>query len=165
MSPVSHGLRWGLITGVALSIFGAIFNMTAAYTIPGVSLLFYVLLFIMMAVALRKFTKGNGSRSYGQGLVIAIPLVIISAVVYSVYFFCWVSFVDPDILDFARSQAETAVAGQDVTAEQAEAQAKGFDTMFSAPVFTLLNFAILTFLGILGSFVVSIFGRKQAAAA
>ena len=40
MSPFTHGLRWGAITAGALIVFGIIFNLTTAYTIPGAGLLF-----------------------------------------------------------------------------------------------------------------------------
>lgn len=165
MSPFTHGLRWGAITAGALILLGVIFNLTGAYAIPGAGLLFYGLLFGLMWLAMRKFTAANGSRSYGQGLVIAIPLVLVAALLYSAFFFGWISFVSDAPLEFGRSTAEEAIAAQNPPQEQMDQQMKMMDTMFSAPVFTLMTLVGLTIVGGIGGLLISLIGRKEAAAA
>lgn len=98
-TTTSVALRYGLLTGLVSIIFSAIQFLTHTDQSP----LRWLGLLISLGgiwMAHNEFKKrGDGYMSYGQGLGIGTLLSLIAGLMSAVFFYLWVSAIDPTFVD------------------------------------------------------------------
>jgi hypothetical protein len=157
------GIRYGLyLAGISIVYFLALaisgIDMTSGVQrwVP------YVFYLGLIFLAHKYFKEnGDGFMTYGQGIGISFWLGLISSVIYGVFFYVYVKFVDGSLLDMIKDKQMEEMANRGMTDEQIE-QAMEIAGKFMSPE-AMLFFAV--FFGILAivicGLIVSLFTQRK----
>ena len=89
------GLRYGLITGLVLIVFGLILQMTGLATNTWISSISYVILIIAIVLAHNAFKEGgDGFMSIGQGIGIGTLASVVAGTLSSIFSYIYIKFID-----------------------------------------------------------------------
>jgi ABC-type dipeptide/oligopeptide/nickel transport system permease component len=148
------GVRYGLILSLISIIYFLVMSMMNINMVEGparwLSLVFTAVLIFLA----HKYYKDNGDSymSYGQGVGIAFWTTLVSTVIYSIFFYVYVKFVDSSFMDMIREQQIEQMEARGMSDEQIE-QAMKFAEAFTSPE-ALLGFGI--FGGVLGGVIIGL---------
>jgi hypothetical protein len=164
ISTRSVGVRYGLILAVISIVYFLVLTFANIDMTQGVgrwaSLLFYVGIIFMA----HKYFKdeGNGYMSYGQGLGITFWISLISSLIYGVFFYIYVKFVDAGFVDMIKDKQIEQMQAQGMSDEQID-QAMQMAGAFMSPE-AMLIFAIIggVFIIMLCGLIVTIFTQKKS---
>ncbi|MDP4220718.1 MAG: DUF4199 domain-containing protein [Bacteroidota bacterium] len=109
------------------------------------------LVLLFMGIREKKMTDTE-DFTFGRGWVEGTLISIVAAVIFALFFFLFTTFINPEMIDFAREEATKGMAAQNMPKEQLE-QAKKFTEFFLSPT----GFAISTlFMYTLGGMFISL---------
>ncbi|HEX8349619.1 MAG TPA: DUF4199 domain-containing protein [Hymenobacter sp.] len=108
VTPVSVGVRYGLLTGLIWLIVDFVLRLTELSFKYSVYLSAAVLVYILGAILAHRFFKQNngGFMTYKQGLVIVLILSLISGFLSGLFNYVYVNFIDPDYVVRMRADME-----------------------------------------------------------
>jgi hypothetical protein len=156
VTPVSVGLRYGLLTGLVSIIISFALNIAHLEQSPA-KWLSVVVLISGIALAHQFYKQNNaGFMGYGEGLGIGMMLTLVSGIMGAIFSFIYVSFVDNDMiarmLEKARADMENRGGMTDEQIDQAMQMTAKFMTPVAMSLFVVL-FSLL--FGLIISLVVS----------
>ncbi|TGE23638.1 DUF4199 domain-containing protein [Hymenobacter aquaticus] len=97
-TPVSVGIRYGLITGLIWIVVDFILRATGLSFKYSVYLSASILVYIVGIVMAHRFFKqsNQGFMTYGQGLLIVVVMSLISGLLSGIFNYVYVNFIDAD---------------------------------------------------------------------
>ena len=121
---INYGINYGLVLGLISITFAVMlffqdahYSQSIYHTLIGIALMIGVSFW-----AISQFRKANqGYLSIGQAIKIAIGISVFSFIVFSVYQFILVTYLDPEFIEKSmRIQLEEPLADGTMNAEQVE---------------------------------------------
>lgn len=156
------GIRYGLITGLIMIVYGLILQLAGLATNTWLSSISYVILIVMIVLAHKDFKEGgDGFLSLGQGIGIGTLLSLVGGVLSSIFSYIYLKFVDDSMLKEIMDKQVEQFEKQGMDDAQIE-QAMAIAGKFSSPEMILV-FGILgiTFFGFILALIVSLFTKKS----
>ena len=151
----SHVLRYGLIGGLGLIIIPLIFEL-AGLTDPStgegntlVLILSLLVMVVCMFLAVRQHKEEDlgGRITFGRALAVGFFTAFLMSVIGAIYFFIYISFINPDLIDLIKANAEAQFVDQGMSDEEIE-QGLGIMEMWVNPmVMTVTSLLTNTVLG------------------
>jgi hypothetical protein len=167
-SPLAIGIRFGLliaVVGVLVDFLTRIAGLSVlAYGIvAGASALVVGVVGIVLAHKAFKHANG-GLMTYGQGVIIALVMLLISSFISSVFNYLYVNYVDPSYIENMKAQMTEFMERSNVPEDQIAKSTAKFDEMNPAPLMMLVNALKNGLIGgtILGA-IISIFTKRKPA--
>jgi hypothetical protein len=142
-------LKWGIFI-TALNIVFMIVGYAAGWTTQpmgrtmGWISMVASLALLFMGIREKKM-QAPADYTFGKGWVEGLLISIVAAVLFAVFFFVFTSFINPEMIDYARSEAARQMASQNMPKEQVDAAKKAMDFMISPAgyaIFTLIGYPI-----------------------
>ncbi|NVO86050.1 DUF4199 domain-containing protein [Hymenobacter terrestris] len=156
VTPVSVGIRYGLIVGVIGLVIDLISRSTGmAFKMPYIMLAIVAALWIVgMVLAHKFFKKSNaGYMTYGQGLVIGLMMGLIYGVLSAVFNYVYINFMDPNYVVSLQEYTRESMAKFNVPEEALDkAMADMTAENLASPMSVVKN----TFGGAIGGLVLSL---------
>ncbi|GAB2793523.1 ABC-type Fe3+-siderophore transport system permease subunit [Hymenobacter luteus] len=161
VTPTAVGIRFGLITGVALTVLS--FIQLAFISDPETPFRWLGALVGIAGIVLahKSFKQLNrGFMSYGQGLGIGTILSAVAGAVSSLFSYIYINFIDPDymsrVMEITRTRMEDK-GMDDAQIDQAMAWAEKFS---SGPITIVFGLLMSVFMGFLVSLIISAFTKN-----
>ncbi|MBY0434991.1 MAG: DUF4199 domain-containing protein [Cyclobacteriaceae bacterium] len=159
----SVGMRYGMILAVISVVYFLILTLSGVDMTSGIgrwsSIIFY---FVIIFLAHKNYKEnGNGYMSYGQGMGISFWIGLISSVIYSIFFYLYVKFIDTSFVQMIKDKQIEEMQNRGMSEEQIN-QAMKFADAFTSPEAMFLFGLIggIIFILIVG-LIVSIFTQKN----
>jgi Na+/H+-dicarboxylate symporter len=130
-------LKWGLILGLALTVYSLILYLTdnVGETLP--SLIIYPIVIVGLIVGMRDFrTQNNGFMSYGQGLTVGVITGAISGLLYSIFNYFYTTFIDPAATERALDKLRDKYEEMGLSEEQIDSSMEMMQNMQN-PLWTM----------------------------
>lgn len=160
-TPVSVGIRYGILTGLAMIIVSVLLNVTEQEQGPGKWLTTVILIGgIFLA---HKYYKQvhNGYLNYGQGVGIGAILSGVAAILNAISSYIYINFVDPGmaerILNKAQADMEARGGMSDADIERAIAWTAKF---VNGPLMMVSVIFVIVLMGVLAALVISAFTKN-----
>ncbi len=136
-TPISNGLFYGMITGIAMIIFSLILFLADLYLNRTVSWIGYLLLCGGMFYGTFDYRNKhtNGFMTYGKAFSSCFWIGLFAGIIASVYMFVFAQFIHPGFVQELLDQVRTnmATSNPNLTEEQVE-QALAMSAKFMSPV-------------------------------
>ncbi len=159
----SAGVRYGLILSLISIIYFLVMSVMNINMTEGPARWFSMIFTLAAIFLAHKYFKenGDGFMAYGQGVGIAFWLTLVSTVIYSIFFYVYIKFIDSSFMDMIRDQQLEQLEARGMSDEQIE-QAMKFTEMFTSPE-ALLGFGIFggVFFGVIIGLIVAIFTQNK----
>jgi hypothetical protein len=157
-------LNYGLIYGVISILFHVILYIMGKHLEQNwiTSLFGFVLMTVVIVLGVKKFKSfNNGLLSIGQAIKTAIGVVVFGALVYAIYNYVFMTFVEPDTmeqaLELGRQKMIEADMSDDIIERSLEMQRK-----FSGPGIIGASVIIINAIfGLIVSLVVGLVMKKE----
>ncbi len=135
-SAMSSALYYGVIGGIALSIWSVIsymFNMqeSAGWLSTALSIIIFVAV-IAWATKSHRDNELNGSITFGKAFSVGFLTVLVMSVIGAIFTIIYLKFIDPGILVEAEQKMEAQMAERNMSEEEME-QALKMGKMFIQP--------------------------------
>jgi hypothetical protein len=159
----SAGIRFGLIGAVISIAYFVILNVAGIDMTQGFWNWFSYVLTIALIVLAHKYFKDNtdGFMSYGQGMVIALWMAIVSGSISSVFTYLYIKFIDTSFVENVRDKQLQVMQEKGMSDAQID-QAMKFANMFTSPeamfLFIIIGAIAVT---IIFALIVTIFTQKK----
>ena len=149
-------LKWGIYI-TALNIVFMIIGYLAGWTVQPIGrTMGYVamvasLVLLFLGIRERKM-QAPADFTFGRGWVEGFLISLVGAVLFAIFFFIFTDMINPEMIDYARSEGAKQMAAQNMPKDQAE-QARKMMSFFISPT----GFAIWTlFAYTLGGMIISL---------
>jgi len=133
VTPVAVGVRYGLllaVTWVLVDFLIRIANFSFMAFGIAASLGVIVVSVVWVARAHKAFKEANGGlMRFGQGMVIALVMLLISGVVSGVFGYIYLHFIDPDFVERMKTGMVEFMERNNVPDEQIEKSTARMDDM------------------------------------
>jgi hypothetical protein len=139
----SAGTRYGLIlAGLSIVIF-LIMSFAAIDMSAGIGRWATIPFYIAVLFMAHKYFKdeGDGYMTYGQGMGISFWCGLVCSVVYGVFFYVYVKFIDSSFVEAIKTKQIEQMQERGMSDAQID-QAMGFASMFMKPE-TMFFFALI----------------------
>lgn len=148
-----YGIRYGLITGFAIILYGVIFRLADIHYTSPLTAVFYLLLPAGLITALRAYMKATGDfASLGQTLVGSTILVAIAALLYSLFVFFYNQYVDDSLIQaILQDSRERLITSGQSGAELEEAMKRVRSSMGSPARFAMQIFVQMLIVGLIST--------------
>ena len=159
----SAGIRYGLIMAVISIAYFVILTVADVDMTSGIGRWSSTVFYIGVIYLAHKYFKDNGDgfMSYGQGMGITFWLSLVCTVIYSVFFYIYIKFVDSSFVQAIKDKQISEMEGKGMSEEQID-QAMKMASAFMTPE-AMFGFGI--FFGILFilfiGLIVTIFTQKK----
>ncbi|MCB2377578.1 DUF4199 domain-containing protein [Hymenobacter sp. BT635] len=164
-SPVSVGIRYGIITGLIWIVVDFAMRATGLSFKYSVYLSASILVYILGTVMAHRFFKQNnqGFMTYGQGLLIVVVLSVISGLMSGIFNYVYVNFIDPDYALRMRTDLEAWMSTiPNVPEEQIEKSLEGMsDEQIKSPTQIGKSLMGAAVGGVITGLIVSIFTKHK----
>ena len=158
-------LYWGVILAIVSIIYNLVLyflDLSLEKWASWVSLLFFIPILVIATKSYRDSDLG-GVMTYGQSLGFGVLVVLFSSLIYAVYYFVFLSYVDPGMIDKMVIMQEEEMLKQGVPEEQIE-QAMGMVKKFMTPlIINIFAIPFSVFFGFIICLLTSIFLKKKPA--
>ncbi len=130
----SVGFRYGLIMAAISVVYFLILTFASIDMTSGIgrwsSIIFYI---GVIYLAHKNFKdQGDGFMSYGQGMGIAFWLGLVSSVIYSLFFYIYIKFIDSAFVEAIKTKEIEKMQERGMSDEKID-QAMGIAGMFMTP--------------------------------
>jgi hypothetical protein len=160
----SVGIRYGLIMSVVSIAYFMVLTIAGVDMSEGIGrwggLIFNVAV-LVMAHKYFKDNNGNGFMSYGQGFGIGTWISLVNCVIYSIFFYIYVKFIDAGFVKMMMEKQEQQMIDRGMSEEQVQ-QAMNMTEKFMTPEMMFgfgLIFGFIIFLIVVA--LVTIFTQKK----
>ncbi len=137
------GIRYGAVLGLISILYFIFLAMYRIDTTQGVgrwaSVIFNVALLVLAHQYFKK--SGDGYMSYGEGILIAFWMALVSSVLSSAFMAVYIEFIDTDFMEVMSDLQRQAMEEQDLSDEQID-QAMKFMKKFQSP-WILFSFGVV----------------------
>ena len=160
----SVGFRYGLIMAAISIAYFLILTFASVDMTSGIgrwsSIIFYV---VVLYLAHKNFKdEGDGFMSYGQGMSITFWLALVSSVIYSIFFYVYIKFIDSSFVEAIKNKQIEEMQNRGMSDEQIN-QAMGFAGAFMTPEAMLIFGLVggIIFIVVVGLLVSAITQKKN----
>jgi hypothetical protein len=129
---------------------------------PIIALIVAITCMVLGARALRDDARPEENFGYGSALLASFGVSVVSTVLYAIFNFCYVTWLNPDIIDLMVQSQVAKLEAKGVSGAQldnAEAMTRKLMQPIPSLFFVLISGIVL---GLLISLIVAIFVRKRA---
>jgi hypothetical protein len=167
VSTRSAGVRYGLIMAVISIAYFVILTVASVDMTSGIGRWSSSIFYIGVIYLAHKYFKDNGDgfMSYGQGMGVAFWLSLVCTVIYSVFFYIYVKFIDSSFIQAIKDKQMSEMEGRGMSEEQID-QAMKMAGAFMSPE-AMFGFSIvggIIFMMFI-ALIVTIFTQKKDAEA
>jgi hypothetical protein len=160
---MTYGLKFGVFTGVAISVYLLILQFAGLITNRALGLVSILLLaagIVLAQISLRK--ASGGIMGYGQAFVAGLMTVIVAEVLANIYYFIHLTVISSEIIDFTADTQAMALEQQGMDPAQIEA-------IVNSPFFSPAGFAVMglitgTIVGVIIALITAAITKKAEAA-
>jgi len=144
VTPLKAGLKWGLYLALVSMVVSLVGHYATSSNMVDPSTIETVLSFgisIGAVVMGQLYFKQNneGLMTYGEGVSISLFIGIFSGLLMAVFFFVFMSYVDPDVINSFKD----AMAADDSLSQEDQEMQEAITGAFASPIMI----ALLTFIG------------------
>lgn len=156
-------LGYGVIIALAIIVFSLILFLLNIVKGNGLEYLVYLILLGGLFLAQTNFRNKyqGGFIDYGKAFIIGMLISLFVAIIYGIYTFVFIKYIDPGAMEAAMAQVEQKLMDKgmsDMEIEQGMAIARKFQSVALATFSTLF---ITFFIGLILSLITSIFVKKE----
>ncbi len=158
-----NSLKHGLIVGLVIIIYSVLLYVFELNLIQALGYVVYVIFIAGFILGTKEFRDNNlnGHISYGRAFGYSIVILLIGAIIYSIYSFLLVTVIDPDIVDKMLAMAEEKMLERGMTDDQVE-MAQSMQKKFMSPVFmSTMAFIFTMFFGTIIALITSAIVKKD----
>ena len=157
----SAGIRYGLIGAVVSIVFFLVFSMADINPQGGVKYVSWIIAAALIFLA-HKYYKDNrdGFMSYGEGIAIAFWMGLVTGVIYSIFTFIYIKFVDQGFIDALKEMQADAYAESGMSEEQIEKAMSISDKMFTPGWLFVMSLIGTIITNVVIALIVTIFTKK-----
>lgn len=158
-------MLWGLFISLALMATTMIFNLTGNDTskMKGwLDIAISAVGIILCVVAYRNQIDEETPLPYGRVLGLGTLTMLFASIVYAVFFFFFMQFIDPEFIDKTIAASEQILLDRGMDPDMVEQAMKQQSFMYSPAVMSVMSIFGLVFRGFLISLIVAIFFKKKA---
>lgn len=165
-SQIKFTLNYGAILGIILIIVSIIFYIAGfdAATSRWSQWLYYAIMIGVIIFSIKTYRDNylGGAISFGHALGTGVLVALFGSIIYAVYSYIFLSFIDATVIDKIMTAAEEDMINRGMSDEEIE-QAMSFTRTFMAnpaliAVVTVVSF---TFFGFIFSLIISLFMKKN----
>jgi hypothetical protein len=166
---MNTGVTYGIYVAAASIALSLIFNLTGA-DFEGAfgSIVYYATSLIIpaagifLAVKERKVSELEGVISFGKSFSTGMTVVVISALIFAVYNYVYLSFIDPEMVDKIIEMSERRIReNPDMSDADKTTQINMMSPWMTPPLMALWGFAGSLFFGALISLVIAAILRTR----
>lgn len=165
---MNTALTYGLYVAAANIVYYLIMYFTGAWKSEEMAWLgFLTIIFlavgIYMAVKERKQEEWDGFMRFGQGFSTGLTVAVVAGIVGAIFYFVYLSYINPEIVDFMKDQMAKGMAEQEkqMTAEEFE-RAKEMGGIFIEPgMQAVWTFVVTIIVGSIISTIVSAIMKRN----
>ena len=130
----SVGIRYGIIMSAISIVYFLVLTFASVDMTSGIgrwsSIIFYI---VVIYLAHKNFKdSGDSYMSYGQGMGITFWLSLISSVIYSIFFYVYIKFIDNSFVQAIKDKQIEEMQAKGMSDEQVD-QAMSFAGAFMTP--------------------------------
>ncbi|MGE0088964.1 MAG: DUF4199 domain-containing protein [Bacteroidales bacterium] len=153
----------GVILGIVLVIYSVllyILDLNMNKSIGYISNLFII-------VGLWWFTKSyrdnnlGGNITYGQALGYAMVIVVVAAIISSIYSYIFIKFIDPSVIDKGMAMAEEEMIKQGMSDDQIEMAQSMSKKIMSPGLMNIMGFIGTVVIGFIIALITSAVVKKE----
>jgi hypothetical protein len=159
----SVGTRYGVIMAVISIVMFVGMSVAGMDQTSGIGRWLGIPIFLVVLFLAQKYflDNGDGFMSYGQGLGITFWFALVSTVIYIVFFYIYIKFIDGSFLETIKQQQIDQMAERGMSDEQID-QAMSFSSAFMTPeMMAAFGFLGAMFFDMLCGVVLTIFTQKK----
>jgi drug/metabolite transporter (DMT)-like permease len=161
ITPRQVGIKWGLIMGLAGTIFTAVLYGLKIQNNP-VQYLSFLITIGCLVLACREFKAGNeGSMTLGQGFMTGFLACVISSVISAVFLTVWFNVIDPEFVNTMREQAVADMEKRGMEDEQIEQGMQMMGFMFNPWFFVVSALVAGPIIGAIVALIVAAVMKKE----
>ena len=159
----SVGIRFGLIAALISIAYFLILNVAGIDMTRGFwNWIGYAITLAILVFAHMQFRdKGDGYMSYGQGMIIAVWIGLISGAISSVFTYLYIKFVDTGFLEIVRDRQIEALQKQGMSDEQIDQALDMASTFMTAEAMFIYMFVGSIAITLIIALIVTIFTQKK----
>ena len=130
----SVGVRYGLILAGISIVYFLTLTLADVDQTSGIGrwipIVFYIAVIFLAHKNYKE--KGDGYMAYGQGMGITFWLALVSSVIYSIFFYAYIKFIDSSFVEMIKNSEIEKMQEKGMSDEQID-QAMGIASMFMTP--------------------------------
>lgn len=159
----STGTRYGVIMAVISIVMFLVMSFANIDMQSGIARWAGIPIFFVVLYLAQKYylDNGDGFMSYGQGIAITFWFSLISCVIYIVFFYTYIKFIDSSFVETVKQQQMDQMAQRGMSDDQID-QAMSISAPFMTPeMFGVLGFFVAMFFDMLCGVILTIFTQKS----
>lgn len=157
----SIGVKYGLILGVVAI---ALFLIGVATDNPEFGGMWLMLLVLVIGIVLahREYkSEGDGFLEYGEGLGLGTLVAAVFAVIFTIFNYIYIKFIDPAYMDMIRQLQMEQIQEQGLTEEQMDMAMDWVMTLTTPEMVLVFNILGTIFFGFILSLIISAFTKNR----
>ena len=157
----STGIRYGLIGAVVSIVFFLVIGMADVNPQGGVKYVAWIITVALLLLA-HKYYKDNrdGFMNYGEGIAIAFWMGLVTGVIYSIFTYIYIKFVDQGYIDALKEMQAEAYAESGMSEEQIEKAMSFGEKMFTPGWLFVISLIGTILTNVIIALIVTIFTKK-----
>lgn len=161
-SPVKIALKWGLVAGIAIIIYGMILYFAGMSTNQSAQWFSYILLGIGIYLGAREHRDKQlgGYMSYGRALGAGVLICLFAAILTGLFNYVFFT-LNTDALEEIKTQQEQQIYEQGLPREQEEMSLKMVSKMMTPAMLLVFVIPGMTFFGLILSLIIAAFLKKD----
>jgi hypothetical protein len=156
-------LMHGLMVGLAVVIYSVLLYVLDLNLVSALNYVVYVIFIAGFILGTKAYRDNNlnGSISYGKAFGYSMIILLVAALIHTIYSYLMVTVIDPDIIDKMIALGEEKMLEQGMTDEQIE-MAQSIQTKFMNPAFMMITgFLGQVIFGTIIALITSAFVKKE----
>lgn len=159
----SVGTRYGVIMAVISIVMFVGMSVASMDMTSGIGRWLGIPVFLVILYLAQKYfiDNGDGFMSYGQGIGVTFWFSLVSMVIYIVFFYVYIKFIDGSFVETVKQQQIDQMAARGMSDEQID-QAMSFSSAFMTPeMMAVFGFLGGMFFDMLCGVILTIFTQKK----
>jgi len=158
-------LTAGILLGIILVVYSLILYLAGLNENQWLSAVSYVITAIVLYFVIINFRdkQQNGFLSYGKGVTVGLLTGLFASVIFAIFTYIYLTYIDPSILEQAMVKAEESVlqSNPNMSDEDLD-RAMGFIEIFTSPAgMTATTIFWYTLVSLVFSLLISIFAKRE----
>lgn len=161
-SIFKYALNYGSLIGLGMITVSFVFYLLDMSDSMVGNLLSYIIMIILLVLGCRNYRdqESGGYISYGKSFSLGILMVIVAAVILSIFTYVLLTYIDPNLLQTSIEKAEQMLIEKGISEEYIEKQMY-YTRKYSTPILaTLWSFLGILFIGLIFTLITSAFIKK-----
>lgn len=154
-------LKWGIIVALSNMLFTILMFFLNINSNSPTAWLSYLVVIAGLFVAMKEYRDDNSVMSFGEAFKLGMQLILVSAVISSLFFIFYVYFINTNLIEQILLQTEEKMRAQGQPDEVIE-QSMGYVKMYMTPIMmSVMGFISMIIMGAIFSVAMSFFMRRD----